>query len=560
MSQPEKVAIFFHPDAVEGEGREIVGRRSAGQSFLKGFLAHAGGDEVRAYVDAPKAAKAFDEAARALGETRPLRVPSLRGGFDPAFAGTVFFPTPGFQGTPWQRMRHGPASCSLVGITHTVSTRRIIEGIHQMLAEPVEPWDAVICTSHAVKSVVARQFEAEAEFFRARYGATRVPQPQLPVIPLGIAADDFTPRDGARARMRAAQGAREEAVVVLTMGRMSVIEKANPIPLLLALEQVAHRTGREVHLWMTGWASREEEEALHRTAAEALCDRVQVRFLDGRDPDIRRDVWAGADIFTLPADSIQETFGLVPVEAMAAGLPVVMPDWDGFRDTVIHGETGLLVPTRMAPVGSGAQLARRFAEGVDGYLQYLALVQAQVQIEVPAYAAAFEALIRDPALRAKMGRQAAAHVRATLDWSAVIPQYLALAEDLAALRGAEPPKRSVNPLQIDPFTLYQDYPSTKIRPDDVVTLVRPVTPEEIALHSQISGRELYRRHAVPPLSLHQACQWLEANGPTDVTRLAQGLQTSVNQALIIVLILAKSDMVRLPEIPFDPPSDAGRRT
>ena len=37
------------------------------------------------------------------------------------------------------------------------------------------------------------------------------------------------------------------------------------------------------------------------------------------------------------ADNIQETFGLTPVEAMAAGLPCVMSDWDGYRDTVRDG-------------------------------------------------------------------------------------------------------------------------------------------------------------------------------------------------------------------------------
>ena len=33
-------------------------------------------------------------------------------------------------------------------------------------------------------------------------------------------------------------------------------------------------------------------------------------------------------------DSVEETFGIVPIEAMAAGLPVVVSDWDGYKDTV----------------------------------------------------------------------------------------------------------------------------------------------------------------------------------------------------------------------------------
>jgi glycosyltransferase involved in cell wall biosynthesis len=46
----------------------------------------------------------------------------------------------------------------------------------------------------------------------------------------------------------------------------------------------------------------------------------------------------------LAAAQIREPFGLVTLEAMAAGLPVVAVDEGGFRETVQHGVTGLLVP------------------------------------------------------------------------------------------------------------------------------------------------------------------------------------------------------------------------
>ena len=48
------------------------------------------------------------------------------------------------------------------------------------------------------------------------------------------------------------------------------------------------------------------------------------------------------DTLVLPSEA--EGFGLVLVEAMAAGVPVVATDAPGIRDVVRHGENGLLVP------------------------------------------------------------------------------------------------------------------------------------------------------------------------------------------------------------------------
>ena len=551
MAEP-LTSIFFHSDAVETEGKDLVGRRSAGQSFLKGYLRTLDAPVVQAVVESSKSGKAFEEVARELGETRPIKINPLRSEEDFRAAGCVFFPSPGYQNFPWVRHRYDPRICSLVGITHTVSTRRVMQGLHRLLSEPVEPWDAIICTSRAVKSVVDTQMLAEVGYYKQRFAARRVPLPEFPVIPLGIETADFTPIDGARARMRAAQGVADDAIVVMSMGRLSVVEKANPVSMMMALEQVAERTGRDIHLWLTGWASRDKEYELHEAAASALCHKVTVRILDGREPDLRRNLWAGADIFSLPSDSIQETFGLVPVEAMAAGLPVVMPDWDGFRDTIIDGETGILVPTRMAAGGMGREVAARFTDGRDGYLQYLTIVQAQVQIDVPAYADAFERLVLNDDLRRDMGAAAARHAKRTLDWSAIVPQYMDLARALEKRRsGSEvttPGMQglAINPLQIDPFALYHQYPSIAIDPDTTVTLPEPPAKGFHALMDTLSGRELYDRRLVLEDDLVRFCDCLAENGPLTVRALAQKLELPLTRTASAVLILAKGDIVRLP--------------
>ena len=63
------------------------------------------------------------------------------------------------------------------------------------------------------------------------------------------------------------------------------------------------------------------------------------------------EILAEADIFVLP--SLSEGFGLVLLEAMAAGLPLVASNVGGIKDIVIDGETGLLVP----PADSGVLAA-----------------------------------------------------------------------------------------------------------------------------------------------------------------------------------------------------------
>ncbi len=553
MTTINQPAIFFHPDAIESEGKELVGRRSSGQSFLKGFLNHMPGETVRCATSTAQAAKTFEQTVRDMGETRRIENHILRGRDDFTKAGAIFFPGPGYLDAAWRRLRFDPTACSLIGITHTVSTRRIMEGLHAQMSEPVEEWDAIICTSRAVQSVVRQQFELEGEYFRRRFGATRVPMPQLPLIPLGIHAADFSRTDAGRAKMRKRFNAPDDAVVVMTMGRLTSVEKANPVPMYIALEKAAKETGKPVHLWMVGWSNRPQEDELHARGAKELCPSVTVTFVDGLDAEIRRDVWSGADIFTLAVDNIQETFGLVPVEAMAAGLPVVMPDWSGFRDTVVHGETGYLIPTMTPRAGNGGSIASRFADGTDGYLHYLSIVQQQTVIDITAYTAAFVSLINDPDKRKTMGNAGTRRASVTFDWKAIIPQYLELTASLAEHRRGATPMTSrlrrdaPSPLEIDPYSLFKDYPSHSASAKMRVTGIRPLDAQGLVALDQMNGRKLYNRKIIDDAKLMRIAAFSLQSDAETCEELARKVGLPLGTVMSGVLFLAKFDFVKIDE-------------
>src|SRR5438094_10556768 len=74
-----------------------------------------------------------------------------------------------------------------------------------------------------------------------------------------------------------------------------------------------------------------------------VADRV--RFL-GRISDNRLpEVYAACDVFVLPSVSRLEAFGIVALEAMATGKPVIVADIPGVREMIEDGRDGLLTDT-----------------------------------------------------------------------------------------------------------------------------------------------------------------------------------------------------------------------
>jgi glycosyltransferase involved in cell wall biosynthesis len=91
-------------------------------------------------------------------------------------------------------------------------------------------------------------------------------------------------------------------------------------------------------------------EARTLVEREGLADSVQ--FLGGQPPDVVAAWLRIADFAVQPSHF--EAMGLAAAEAMAAGVPVIASDIGGYRDFVVDGENGLLVPPHDVAALAGA--------------------------------------------------------------------------------------------------------------------------------------------------------------------------------------------------------------
>ena len=457
-------ALTTAPGSYDLRGK-LMGRQSAGVGFLRAALA-ARPARLWCHAQGRGAAETFALDCRALSPTPPeVRFIAWTAFAQLAEAGLLYRPDPQIADTAWQRQHAGHARAySLCGVTHTLSSSAAMSIAADLPRAPLYPWDAIVCTSRVARDVFRHILEAEIEHLRRRTGATSFTLPQLPLIPLGVHTGDFAFDPGVRPAARAHIGLGEEDVAVLFAGRLSFHGKAHPMPMLLGLEGATKRTGRPVTLILFGQYANDTIRDIFAAEAARFAPSVRFVHLDGASDENWRRAWSAADIFTSLADNVQETFGLTPVEAMAAGLPCVVSDWNGYKDTVRHGVDGFRVGTAMPPPGAGLPLMERFDMRMDDYDRYIGKVSQLTVVDVASATHAYAELIGSPELRARMGAAGRRRAREAFDWGVVFRRYLALWEELTERRRADPrvpgeDSRLRRPDRPDPFSLFATFPT-----------------------------------------------------------------------------------------------------
>lgn len=139
-----------------------------------------------------------------------------------------------------------------------------------------------------------------------------------------------------------------------------------------------------------------------KTLAKALEVSDRVRWY-GEYPDEDLPLrMAEADFVVVPSVNVSEMFGLVPMEAMASGRPVITSDLpSGVREVNVAGETGFVVPLR----------------DVDGLAQAMSALEA------------------DPTVARKMGEAGRKRVEERFTRGMMAQRHLELYEKLLAAKG-----------------------------------------------------------------------------------------------------------------------------
>ncbi|NER22718.1 MAG: glycosyltransferase family 1 protein [Symploca sp. SIO1C2] len=216
----------------------------------------------------------------------------------------------------------------------------------------------------------------------------------IDIIPCGTNLHRFSSIDQYEARQQLGFGTEDK--VILYVGRFD--QRKGIETLVRAVSQSKLRGNTNLKLIIAGGYRAGQSDGVEKDRIERLVGELGIEDITSFPGSLTGDIlpayYAAADVCVVP--SYYEPFGLVAIEAMASGTPVVASKVGGLQYTVLPEETGLLVPPK-----------NEFA-----------------------LAAAIDSILSNPELRNKLGFRARARVENKFSWQRVAYRLNNLYTDL----------------------------------------------------------------------------------------------------------------------------------
>ncbi len=221
----------------------------------------------------------------------------------------------------------------------------------------------------------------------------------IQIIPCGTDIQRFGSVSPSQARLKL--GIPKSSLVVLYVGRF---DKRKGIETLVrAMKHSIFPGLADIRLMIVGGSRPGQSDGIERERIEGIVDELGLRPFTSFPGQVGHEelpyYYGAADVCVVP--SHYEPFGLVAIEAMASGVPVVASDVGGLQFTVVSNKTGILCPP---------QDEKAFAHAIDRILSH-------------------------PAERLKWGKSARNRVETLFSWDGVALQLgkLYTSVDVAAI-------------------------------------------------------------------------------------------------------------------------------
>ncbi len=385
----------------------------------------------------------------------------------------------------------------ITGRAHTLSTDVTLSKARDLLLSPLQPCDAIVCSSNAQQQVLTRQLTHAALGVKHYTGKAPGYNGKFAYLPLGV--DDMPEGVGDKSECRRALGYPQDSCILLCVGRFSYRDKMDLYPLFIAANDLLEDRGITNFLIVLvgqGDASGSYIQGLLQQGYDLNLEG-RVRFELSADDQRKHLIFQAADIFVSIADNVQESFGIAPVEAMNYSLPVVLSDWNGYKELVIEGESGYLVET----LSTNLDFLSVPMNSVQGGLGHMIESQGTA-VNVKHLTNCLQTLITEPQKRKKMGALARKQVMARYHWPQLIEQYHGIVARLQQAKAAIHDKTAVVPQKASYYhDIFQHYPTRYLSPDDYVKstdrALRILLGDEKDVHFQ----EIH--HLIDKLSLNQ---------------------------------------------------------
>ena len=254
--------------------------------------------------------------------------------------------------------------------------------------------DAIIAVSKDTKQDVLRHF--------------KVDEAKIHVIPNGIDTEEYRP--GPEKSALKEFGINPDKPYLLFVGRITrqkgIIHLVNAIPYM--------DPGLQIVLCAGAPDTPEIKKEMEDRISEIKKTHPDVVWISEMI-DLRRKIqfYANAELFCCP--SVYEPFGIINLEAMACGVPVIGTKTGGIPEIVVHGETGLLVPLEKNSDGNPVD-ALKFSKDL---------------------AEAINRVFRDKALRKSMGTKSRTRAMEVFSWTSIAKQTYNLYQKVLADTCAE---------------------------------------------------------------------------------------------------------------------------